>query len=218
LNAKPIVLKMLLQRRHLQTHSVFCREYDRFAATTDPTLRGGWPSRAQFYRWLSGDLVGLPYVDHCRILEAMCPGWKVDQLFQAHDGGIDYIPEPPAAQPQTIRSIASTEPVDQTVDQVVKFYPHRSDTPKKLWMDLLVQAQEEISLFVNASLFLSEENPEAIGILGAKAASGVRVRILLGDPENPAMELREKEERLFEAWGHRMNAPPGMIPYCSPIR
>ncbi len=131
----------------------------------------------------------------------MFPGWKVDQLFQTHDGGIDYIPEPPTSQPQTptIRSIAPTEPADHTVDQVVAFYPHRSDTPKKLWMDLLVQAQEEISLFANASLFLPEENPEAIGILNAKAASGVRVRILLGDPEHPAMELRGKEERLFEA-------------------
>jgi phosphatidylserine/phosphatidylglycerophosphate/cardiolipin synthase-like enzyme len=200
-NAKPIVLKMLLQQRHLQTYSTFCREYDRVAATADPTLRGGWPSRAQFYRWLSGDLIGLPYADHCRILEALFPGWKVDQLFQTHDGGIDYIPEPPTSQPQTptIRSIAPTEPADHTVDQVVAFYPHRSDTPKKLWMDLLVQAQEEISLFANASLFLPEENPEAIGILNAKAASGVRVRILLGDPEHPAVELRGKEERLFEA-------------------
>ena len=71
LNAKPIVLKALLQQRHLQTHRAFCREYDRVAAVIDPTLRGSWPSKAQFYRWLSGDLVGLPYTDHCRILEGM---------------------------------------------------------------------------------------------------------------------------------------------------
>jgi hypothetical protein len=46
LNAKPIVLKVLLQHRHLQTHRAFCREYDRVAAEVDPTLRGGWPSKA----------------------------------------------------------------------------------------------------------------------------------------------------------------------------
>jgi hypothetical protein len=95
LDAKPIVLKVLLQHRHLQTHRAFCREYDRVAAKADPTLRGGWPSKAQFYRWLSGELVGLPYPDHCRILERMFPDWKVDQLFQAYDGGIDFVPEPP---------------------------------------------------------------------------------------------------------------------------
>ncbi len=198
MNTKPVVLKALLQQRHMQTHSAFCREYDKIAADVDPTLRGGWPSRAQFYRWLSGDLIGLPYTDHCRILESMFPGWKVDQLFQAHDGGIEFIPEPPAPQIKTATAL-STAPAVQEVDQVVAFYPHRADTPKSLWMDLLVNAKEEIGLFANASLFLPEENPEAIDILRKKAASGVRVRILLGDPAHPAMELRGREERLFEA-------------------
>jgi hypothetical protein len=40
---------------------------------------------------------------------------------------------------------------------------------------------------------------EAIEILNKKAVSVVRVRILLGDPAHPAMELRGGEERLFEA-------------------
>ncbi|MGH3669696.1 MAG: hypothetical protein ACRDSH_03525 [Pseudonocardiaceae bacterium] len=98
MSVEPVVLKVLLQNRHLQTHRAFCREYDRVAAKADPTLRGGWPSKAQFYRWLSGELVGLPYPDHCRVLESMFPGWKVDQLFQLHDGGIDFIPEPTGPQ------------------------------------------------------------------------------------------------------------------------
>jgi hypothetical protein len=117
LSAKPpVVLKVLLQHRHLQTHSTFNREYDRVAAGIDPALRGGGPSKAQFYRWLSGDLVGLPYADHCRILEGLFPGWKVDQLFQTHDGGIEFIPEPatpPAATPTT-RPISPTRPADQS--------------------------------------------------------------------------------------------------------
>jgi hypothetical protein len=117
LNAKsPVVLKVLLQHRHLQTHRAFCREYDRVAAKTDPTLRGGWPSKAQFYRWLAGELIGLPYPDHCRILESMFPEWKVDQLFQTHDGGIEFVPEPatPPASTPTIRPTQSTGPADQS--------------------------------------------------------------------------------------------------------
>jgi hypothetical protein len=148
LKAKPVVLKVLLQQRHLQTHTAFSREYDRIAAAIDPGLRGGWPSRAQFYRWLSGDLVGLPYADHCRILEAMFPGWRVDQLFEAHDGSIGFIPEPPASQtkPLTIQPIPSSVPTaDQTIDQVVALYPHRADTPKKLWNDLLVARKKKSS-------------------------------------------------------------------------
>jgi hypothetical protein len=57
MTAKPIVLKVLLQQRHMQTYSRFCREYDRIAAKIDPSLRASWPSKAQFYRWLSGELV-----------------------------------------------------------------------------------------------------------------------------------------------------------------
>jgi hypothetical protein len=108
--AKPIVLKVLLQHRHLQTHRAFCREYDRVAADIDSTLRGGWPSKAQFYRWLAGDLVGIPYVDHCRVLEKMFPGWTVDQLFQINDDGIGFIPEPSKAQPITPSQSRSAAP------------------------------------------------------------------------------------------------------------
>lgn len=111
----PVVLKVLLQHLQLQTHRAFCREYDRVAAKADPTLRGGWPSKAQFYRWLSGELIGLPYPDHCRILESMFPEWKVDQLFQTHDGGIQFVPEPPTPRTQasTMRSIPLTMPAGQ---------------------------------------------------------------------------------------------------------
>ncbi|UMP03305.1 hypothetical protein [Amycolatopsis sp. EV170708-02-1] len=45
-------------------------------------------------------MVGLPYADHCRILEAMLPGWQAEQLFEPHDGGIEFVPEPPSATPE----------------------------------------------------------------------------------------------------------------------
>jgi phosphatidylserine/phosphatidylglycerophosphate/cardiolipin synthase-like enzyme len=83
--------------------------------------------------------------------------------------------------------------------EVVAHYSHRSDTPNQLWMDLLLGAQENIDLFANASLFLTEDNPEAIEIIKYKAARGVRVRVLLGDPDSPAMALRGHEERLYDA-------------------
>ncbi|MBN1173463.1 MAG: XRE family transcriptional regulator [Micromonosporaceae bacterium] len=79
--ATPIRLKTLLRQRHWQTHRAFTIEYDRTAATIDRRLIGSGPSRAQLYRWLAGDLIGLPYPDHCRVLEAMFPGWTAEQLF-----------------------------------------------------------------------------------------------------------------------------------------
>jgi hypothetical protein len=132
----------------------------------------------------------------------MFPGWRVDQLFQIHNGDVNVAPEPPSrkqAEQPTIQSVPPTSASEKDEDQVVAFYPHRASTPKRLWMDLLVGAEENIDLFANASLFLPEENPIAIDILKEKAANGVRVRILLGDPAHPAMELRGREERLFDA-------------------
>ncbi|MBT8225254.1 MAG: hypothetical protein HKP61_09235 [Dactylosporangium sp.] len=80
--ATAIRLKTLLRQRHWQTYRTFKIEYDRIAQDIDADLIGTWPSRAQLHRWLSGELKGLPYPDHCRILEAMFPGWNAEQLFQ----------------------------------------------------------------------------------------------------------------------------------------
>ena len=75
------VLKSVLRERHLQTLSTFQREYDKAAAQTDPHMVGHAPGKAQFYRWLSGNIKQLPYPDHCRVLEAMLPGYTVEELF-----------------------------------------------------------------------------------------------------------------------------------------
>jgi transcriptional regulator with XRE-family HTH domain len=83
--------------------------------------------------------------------------------------------------------------------EVIAFYPHRASVPKRLWLDLLRDASSEIALLAYASLFLPEENPGAVDIIRRKAASGVRVRVLLGDPDSPEAALRGREERLYDA-------------------
>ena len=76
----PVALKTLLRERHWK-YATFCAEYDKVARTLDPGLTGTWPSRAQFQRLLAGGLRGVPYPDTCRVLEAMFPRWKTEQLF-----------------------------------------------------------------------------------------------------------------------------------------
>lgn len=86
-----IALKVLIRQRHM-TYDAFCREWDRTAANVDGALKGGYPARAQYYRWLRGQLTrGRPYPDACRMLVAMFPGWTVDKLFAPYTG---EIPEP----------------------------------------------------------------------------------------------------------------------------
>ncbi|MGY4103588.1 hypothetical protein ACW2Q0_29100 [Nocardia sp. R16R-3T] len=99
-------LKALLRQRHWQTLSTFRREYDKVAATVDPAMVGQAPQKAQFYRWLSGDVKSLPYPDQCRILEAMLPGYSVEQLFSPPQ---PVRPEPDRSQSSNVRQLPVRE-------------------------------------------------------------------------------------------------------------
>jgi hypothetical protein len=81
MSPQSVELKRLLKQRHWQTYETFCTEYDKVATSVDVNLVGSWPSRAQFHRWLSGALKGLPYPHHCRVLETMFPGRSAAELF-----------------------------------------------------------------------------------------------------------------------------------------
>jgi hypothetical protein len=83
---QPVMLKILLRDKHWQHYSTFCIEYDKAARRIDPDLAGRYPSRAQLHRWINGAVRGLPYADHCRVLEEMFPGWTAEQLFHPSTG------------------------------------------------------------------------------------------------------------------------------------
>jgi hypothetical protein len=83
--------------------------------------------------------------------------------------------------------------------EIVTLYPHRSEVPRHLWLDLLTTTSRRIWLYANASLFLPEDNPESIGILRSKAEDGLEVRVLMADPDSPECTKRGVEERLFDA-------------------
>jgi hypothetical protein len=227
LDAKPIVLKVLLQHRHLQTHRAFCREYDRVAADVDPTLRGGWPSKAQFYRWLAGDLVGIPYADHCRVLEKMFPGWTVDQLFQANDDGIEFVPEPSKAQSGTSsrsRSAAAQPVLGRLSDSLVAdqlkearitdLWPRTNPAVLDDLLTRVNNAREEITVYGLTRNFYAKD--DMLPLFEAKAVE-IPVTFYVMDPycesrrdryriepveaamEDPARYVREILRPLFDA-------------------
>jgi hypothetical protein len=86
MSEQPVMLKILLREKHWQNYATFCAEYDKAARRIDPDLAGRYPSRAQLHRWLTGAMRGLPYADHCRVLEEMFPGWAAEQLFRPSTG------------------------------------------------------------------------------------------------------------------------------------
>ena len=82
--------------------------------------------------------------------------------------------------------------------EVVAVYPHRSEVPRDVWGHLFSAAEREIGVLVYSGLFLSED-AGIQKILKNKAAAGLRVRILLGDPDSEVVAQRGEDEGVGDA-------------------
>ncbi|WP_199433870.1 DUF5919 domain-containing protein [Qaidamihabitans albus] len=188
---KPIVLKVLLRQRHLQGHRAFCKEYDKLAKQMDSELVGSWPSKAQFYRWLARDLQGLPYAHHCRILEAMFPGWTADQLFQEHTGGIEFVPEPPTKD-TTPAAAKPALPSPQGMADVTAVFPSRPAFSHEIPPHKLFDHAEKISMVGLSLNLLCQSYPDKA--LLDLLETGTVVECLFLDPNGRYIKEREQEE------------------------
>jgi transcriptional regulator with XRE-family HTH domain len=82
--------------------------------------------------------------------------------------------------------------------EIVAVWPHRSEVPRDTWGHLFSDAEREIGVLVYAGLFLSED-AGVQKIFKDKASSGVRVRILLGDPDSQVVTDRGEDEGVGDA-------------------
>ena len=194
-SVRSTLLKVLLRQKHLQAHSAFRREYDKVAAKVDRELVGRAPAKAQFYRWLSGDLTGLPYPHHCRVLEAMFPDWSVEQLFQPYTGSLEFFPEPAASRPGPAGRDAEAAQMSNGTDEIIGTYPYRSRFPSEKWWELFSNATEHIDLLGYTLYFLPLEHPGLIDLLRKKCESGCVVRAAIANPESPHVAYRDSEEK-----------------------
>jgi lambda repressor-like predicted transcriptional regulator len=78
--------------------------------------------------------------------------------------------------------------------EIVQVYPRRGSAPADLWPRLFNSAKGCIDVLVYAGLFLPEQHPQLLTALCDKASAGVRLRLLLGDPECPAVKQRGEDE------------------------
>ncbi|MGW4326591.1 DUF5919 domain-containing protein [Nocardia sp. CY41] len=178
------VLKALLQQRHLQTVSAFNREYDRIAGEYEPELVGAGPKKAQFYRWLSGELTGLPYPHHRRILEAMFPGRSADELFEY------------CADPSHIRSTHEIRtprgPFDKTMADVEAVFANRTDFLQAVPPRKLFEGARRIDMAGLSLNLLCQQysDTDLVKLL----ESGTTLRCLFLDPSGTHIRTRETEE------------------------
>lgn len=179
------VLKALLQQQHLQTVSAFNREYDAIATKIAPESVGDGPKKAQFYRWLSGNISTIPYPHHCRILQNMFPGWTVAELFSTYKEGMDLSDRRRAVvRPTEVRADAMSD--------IERVFARRGDflrvsPPQKMFRD--ARTIDLVGLSLNI-LCQQCSDSEVLRMM----QEGTKMRCLFLDPEGLNIAEREREE------------------------
>jgi hypothetical protein len=189
----PNLFRVLLTERHWNKYVTFRNQYDKAAARIDRSLVGTAPSRGQFYRWMSGDLRGLPYADHCRVLETLFPEWTTTKLFK---------PCPPHLLPGALDSQEATTPQANAPSlsatdagrfaDVTAVFTSRSDFTSAMPPHVLFDGAREIRAAGLSLNLLCHQYPDHQ--LRALIEGGTSVHCLFLDPEGEAIKAREREE------------------------
>lgn len=131
-------------------------------------------------RWITQDRVPRP-----RLRSLTCGLLQVDELYLWPDLADD---------PRT-QSASRAE--------LIEFFPARSTVPVDLWGRLVGRADECCDLLAYAASFLPE-HVDIVPRLIDRARRGVRIRVLLGDPQSAAVALRGEEEGFGDGVAHRI--------------
>jgi transcriptional regulator with XRE-family HTH domain len=95
-------------------------------------------------------------------------------------------------------ALSQDQVAEASQSEIVSIYPHRWAVHREAWGKLFESAEREIGILVYVGLFLAEDSGVQ-KVLRDKAAAGVRVRVLLGDPESPAVAQRGEDEGIGDA-------------------
>jgi transcriptional regulator with XRE-family HTH domain len=82
----------------------------------------------------------------------------------------------------------------RTDREILQVFPRRSEIPGEIWDRLFLGARSEISLGGYTNYFFWTERPKFAETLKRKADEGVRIRILVGDPDSEVTRRREQVE------------------------
>jgi transcriptional regulator with XRE-family HTH domain len=87
--------------------------------------------------------------------------------------------------------------------EIINVYPHRWTVPSDLWRNFFDTAESDIGVLVYSGLFLAED-AGVQRVFRQKAAAGVPVRILLGDPDSENVSQRGIDEGIDESMSARI--------------
>ena len=184
----PTVLAVLLEGRGLHRYGSFCAAYHQAAGALDKQLTRSVPSRAQFHRWLTGELRGLPYTDHCRVLEHMLAGYSAQQLFAPCPDGTLPAPARAARAPAT----ASPGPAPAGMAGVVAVFTSRSEFAATVDPASLFDSARRVRAAGLSLNLICQQVPDQF--LRQWLTEGGELSCLFLDPDGEAIGAREREE------------------------
>jgi hypothetical protein len=182
------LLKAMLRSRHLQEHRAFCRTYERAAKQLDGSRASAPPSKATFYRWLSGAGTKLPHPDHCRVLEAIFPGCTAAELFEPWD---DRRPLPETRGGSAVAE-STDAPRRAAFADLTAAFPTRAEFAEHMPPHTLFDGASTIQAAgLSLNLICQQYSDQR---LRATLARGTTVQALFLDPDGEAIRAREAEE------------------------
>jgi hypothetical protein len=190
MDEQPTVLAAVLEHKGLDRYGSFRVAYNKAARNMDRSHAGTAPSRAQFHRWLTGGVRGLPHSDHCMVLEHMLAGYSAKQLFQPCP------PQgtPPPALPAPVGMPGATHQAAPSSDlaDLVGVFASRSDFTSKVQPQELFRDARRIRAAGLSLNLICQQLPDRQ--LRALVAGGTQLTCLFLDPKGTAIKDREREE------------------------
>jgi transcriptional regulator with XRE-family HTH domain len=95
-------------------------------------------------------------------------------------------------------ALAAEQVASASESEILVLYPHRWAVPRDVWGQLFDSAEDEIGVLVYSGMFLVDD-PGLLALFRTKAEQGVRVRILLGDPDSAEVAARGALEGIGDA-------------------
>ncbi len=179
----PTLLKALLTAEHAQKYETFCDLYARTAREMGaPELARTAPGKAQYYRWLGGQLKGgTPYPDACRVLEQMFPGRTAAELFT------------PGQIASPVGEVTPSQTEFQAAD-IVSAFASRAEFAASMTPAALIENAREVRAAGLSLNVVCQQIPD--DKLRAFLEAGGTLRCLFLDPQGESIAAREREEGL----------------------
>ncbi len=94
--------------------------------------------------------------------------------------------------------------------EIVAVYPYRRAVPRDAWGHLFGQAEQEIGILAYSCYFLAED-AGLRQVIADRAAAGVRVRVLLGDPHSSYVLERGRAEGIGDTMPAKVRSAIAMF-------